>query len=75
MRCQILFSDLNFNALDTSGSMEYLIDAERLNLWAIVHDLTLLEPTPTLRVALLTFCNFKDHRDAGWVRVETDLRS
>lgn len=60
-------------ALDTSGSMEYLIEAARLKLWAIVHDLTLLEPTPTLRVALLTFGNFKNHRDAGWVRVETDL--
>jgi hypothetical protein len=24
-------------------------------------------------VALLIFGNFKNHRDAGWVRVETDL--
>ena len=60
-------------ALDTSGSMKGLIDAARLRLWAIVNDLTLLEPTPKLRVALLTYGNSKNDAKTGWVRLETDL--
>ena len=60
-------------ALDTSGSMELLIEAARVKLWEIVHDLTLLEPTPTLRVALLTFGNSENARESGWVKIEADL--
>ena len=60
-------------ALDTSGSMENLLEAARLKLWEIVHDLTLVEPTPTLRVALLTYGGKDNDHKAGWVRVETGL--
>jgi hypothetical protein len=59
--------------LDTSGSMDKLIDAARLKLWEIVHDLTLLEPTPKLRVALMTFGNNKNRSRPGWISVETGL--
>ncbi len=59
--------------LDTSGSMDKLIDAARLKLWEIVHDLTLLEPTPRLRVALLTFGNNRNISRPGWISVETGL--
>jgi chorismate mutase len=59
--------------LDTSGSMKPLIDAARLKLWEIVNELTLLDPAPQLRVALLTFGNNKNDSKNGWIRVETPL--
>jgi hypothetical protein len=59
--------------LDTSGSMQPLIDAARLKLWDIVNELTLLEPSPRLRVALLTYGGSKNDRKKGWVSVETPL--
>jgi len=39
-------------ALDTSNSMDGLIDSAKRKLWAIVNDLAKIEPAPTLRVAL-----------------------
>ena len=56
--------------LDTSGSMEGLIDAARQKLWDIVNDLALATPTPDLRVALLTFGNDGHVAENGWVRVD-----
>jgi hypothetical protein len=59
--------------LDISGSMDGLIDAARQNLWAVVNDLATLQPTPQLRVALLSYgCSAHD-RERGWVKVETDF--
>jgi hypothetical protein len=57
--------------LDTSGSMNGLIDAAKQKLWAIVNDLALAEPTPQLRVALLTFGNDRHEASDGWVKVDT----
>lgn len=57
--------------LDTSGSMDGLIDAARQGIWAIVNDLALAKPAPKLRVALLSFGNDGHAKDAGWVNVET----
>lgn len=63
--------------LDTSGSMDGLIDAARQKLWTIVNDLATATPTPDLRVALLTFGNDGHPAEQGWVRVDapftTDL--
>lgn len=59
--------------LDTSGSMRGLIDAARHNIWAIVNDLALAQPTPKLRIALLTFGNSHHAEKDGWVKIETDL--
>jgi len=56
--------------LDTSGSMNGLIDAARQKLWAIVNDLALAQPIPRLRVALLTFGNDGHPAEMGWVRVD-----
>ena len=59
--------------LDISGSMDGLINAARQNLWAVVNDLATLQPTPTLRVALLSYgCDAHD-KEKGWVAVETDF--
>ena len=61
--------------LDISGSMEGLINAARQNLWAVVNDLATLRPTPTLRVALVTFgCSAHD-AEKGWVMVQTPFTS
>ncbi|MFQ5654134.1 MAG: VWA domain-containing protein [Planctomycetota bacterium] len=57
--------------LDTSGSMNGLIDAARQKLWAIVNDLALAEPAPKLRVALLTYGNNGHEEENGWVKLET----
>ena len=57
--------------LDTSGSMDGLIDSARQKLWTIVNDLAKAEPTPRLRVALLSYGNDGHHEENGWVKVET----
>lgn len=59
--------------LDTSGSMNGLIDAARQGIWAIVNDLALAKPSPKLRLALLTFGNDGHAQAAGWVKVETEF--
>ena len=57
--------------LDTSNSMDGLIDSARQTLWAIVNDLALAEPTPKLRVALLAYGSPGYPESDGWVVVET----
>ena len=57
--------------LDTSGSMQGLIDSARQGIWAIVNDLALAKPTPKLRVALITYGNDGHNKENGWVAVQT----
>ncbi len=57
--------------LDTSGSMSGLINAARQEIWAIVNELALAEPTPDLRVALLTYGSPAYGEETGWVNVDT----
>jgi len=57
--------------LDTSGSMDGLINAARQKLWSIVNELALAEPEPRLEVALLTYGNDGHNPENGWVKVET----
>jgi hypothetical protein len=56
--------------LDTSGSMEGLINAARIKLWEIVNDLALAKPTPRLRVALITYGNDGHNPENGWVNID-----
>ncbi|MFO0984882.1 MAG: vWA domain-containing protein [Planctomycetota bacterium] len=56
--------------LDTSGSMDGLINAARTKLWAIVSDLALARPAPRLRVALLSYGNDGNAAADGWVKIE-----
>lgn len=58
-------------ALDTSGSMGPLIESARLVLWDIANDLSLLEPEPQVRLALLTYGTCNADYKTGWVQVET----
>lgn len=57
--------------LDTSGSMDGLINSARQTLWTIVNDLAKADPTPTLRVALLSYGNDGNNPENGWVNIET----
>lgn len=60
-------------ALDTSGSMEGLLDAVRARLWDIVNELAGFEPTPALRVGLVRYGTESASADAGWIAFEADL--
>lgn len=56
--------------LDVSGSMDGLLDGARARLWSLVSDLATATPTPSLKVALLTFgCDAYDPT-AGWTRID-----
>jgi len=57
--------------LDTSGSMDGLIDAARQKIWTIVNDLALAKPSPHLHVALLTYGNDGHPAEVGWVRIDS----
>lgn len=59
--------------LDTSNSMDGLIDAAKIKLWRIVNDLAKIDPAPRLRVALLSYGNNSHSPANGWVRKEVDL--
>lgn len=58
--------------LDTSNSMDGLIDSAKRKLWAVVNDLAKMEPAPTLRVALYSYGN-DTYTRPGWVRKDLDL--
>lgn len=59
--------------LDTSNSMDGLIDSAKVKLWDIVNELARLKPTPDLRVALYSYGNDNYNPADGWVRKELDL--
>ncbi|MBL9118845.1 MAG: VWA domain-containing protein [Phycisphaerae bacterium] len=59
--------------LDTSGSMNGLIDAARTKIWDIVSDLARATPQPKLRVALLTFGNDGHTAENGWTNIDIDF--
>ena len=57
--------------LDTSGSMDGLIESAKRKLWDIVNELARAKPTPRLRVALLTYGNDGHPASEGWVRMDS----
>ena len=59
--------------LDTSGSMQGLIDTARARIWDIVSDLATATPAPKLRVALVTFGNDGHNNENGWTNVDIGL--
>lgn len=59
-------------ALDTSNSMDGLIDAARQKLWDIVNELATAKPTPILRVGLVSFGN-DGYQEDGWTRIDVPL--
>lgn len=59
--------------IDTSNSMDGLIESAKLKLWDVVNELAKVKPTPILRVALYNFGNDNFTADSGWVRQELEL--
>jgi von Willebrand factor type A domain len=59
-------------ALDTSGSMSGLINATRQKLWDIVNEVAKAQPTPRLRVGLVTFGSVGSEAD-GYVVINSEL--
>lgn len=53
--------------LDTSNSMDGLIDSAKQKLWAIVNELATAKPRPNLRVALYHYGNDGLKSETGWV--------
>ncbi len=54
--------------LDTSGSMDGLIESAKQKLWAIVNELAQANPKPNLRVALYHYGNDGLNEETGWVK-------
>lgn len=54
--------------LDTSGSMDGLIDSAKQKLWAVVTDMGTAKPSPKLRVALYQYGNDGLNPQTGWVQ-------
>lgn len=54
--------------LDTSGSMDGLIESAKQKLWAIVNELATAKPRPRLRVALYHYGNDGLNSETGWVK-------
>lgn len=62
--------------LDTSGSMQGLIDSARARLWDVVNSLAQARPTPRLRVGLLTYGSpSRSSASRGWIVKQCDLTS
>jgi hypothetical protein len=59
--------------LDTSGSMQGLIESVKRKLWDITNELAKAKPTPRMRVALLTYGNDGHNAAEGWVRMDSGL--
>lgn len=60
--------------LDTSGSMEGLLDSARARLWDVVNSMNGVRPTPRLRVGLLTYGSpHNSTASRGWVLKQSDL--
>ena len=57
--------------LDTSNSMDGLIDSAKRKLWAVVNDLAKMEPAPSLRVGLYGYGNNTYDAKRGWVRTRS----
>lgn len=62
-------------ALDTSNSMDGLINSAKARLWDVVNELARAKPTPQLRVALYTYGNDRHSRESGWVKQEAAFTS
>lgn len=62
-------------ALDVSGSMSGLIDSTKQRLWDIVNELGRAQPTPVLRVAILTYGAPSYGEQSGYVRLDLPFTS
>jgi len=54
--------------LDTSNSMDGLVESAKQKLWAVVNELATAKPRPNLRVALYHYGNNSLNAETGWVQ-------
>ena len=54
--------------LDTSGSMQGLIESAKQKLWTVVTDMGTAKPSPVLKVALFQYGNDGLQSENGWVQ-------
>ena len=59
--------------LDTSNSMDGLIESAKQKLWAVVNELAAIRPRPVFRVALYQYGNESLSSDTGWVQRVCEL--
>jgi len=59
--------------IDTSNSMDGLIESAKLKLWDVVNELAKVKPTPILRVSLYQYGNDNIPAERGWVKQELEL--
>lgn len=59
--------------IDTSNSMDGLIESAKLKLWDVVNELAKVKPVPILRVSLYQYGNDGIPANTGWVRQEVAL--
>lgn len=63
--------------IDTSSSMNGLIESAKVKIWDIVNELAKAKPAPDLRIALYAYGSPQYGQESGWVRKElgfsTDL--
>jgi hypothetical protein len=59
--------------IDTSGSMNDLLDSTRARIWDVVNELAKMKPTPELRVGLLSFGAEQGTERDGWIVRHLDL--
>jgi len=59
--------------LDTSGSMQNLLDGTRARLWDVVNELSRMQPTPELRVGLISFGTHEATEAEGFLVRHVDL--
>ena len=59
--------------IDTSNSMDGLIESAKLKLWDVVNELAKVKPTPILRVSLYQYGNDNIPAESGWVKQELEL--
>jgi hypothetical protein len=57
-------------ALDVSGSMTGLIASAKQRLWDIANELARVQPTPSLRVAILSYGRPSYGQESGYVRID-----
>lgn len=62
-------------ALDVSGSMSGLIESAKQRLWDVVNELGRAQPTPVLRVAILSYGNPAYGANDGFVRIDQPFTS
>jgi len=60
-------------ALDTSGSMNKLIDSTRARLWDIINEVDRQDPDATLRVGLITFGSPRYGVQNDYVKIQVPL--